>query len=51
VLRHRLSFAVFPSRGGEIKVRQNLLAPCEALAQLLRETSRVLEGGEVVALL
>jgi hypothetical protein len=52
MLGHRLSFA----RGGEITVRQDLLpatlcTPAEALAQLLCEKSRLLEGGEVVALL
>jgi hypothetical protein len=53
MLRHHLSFP----RGGEITVRQYiLLALCsahtvEALAQLLYEKSRLLEGGEVVALL
>jgi hypothetical protein len=50
MLRHRLSIP----RGGEIKVRQDLLPaahPAEALAQLLCEKSRLLEGGEVVVLL
>jgi hypothetical protein len=50
MLRYRLSFP----RGGEITVRQisSWLCsahPAEALAQLLCEKSRLLEGGEVVA--
>jgi hypothetical protein len=41
-------------RGGEITLRQDLLLamlthPAEALAQLLREKSRLHEGDEVVA--
>jgi len=52
MLRHCLSFP----RGGEIqsaKISSWLCSahPAEALAQLLCEKSRLLEGGEVVALL
>jgi hypothetical protein len=52
MLRYRLSFP----HGGEITVRQisSWLCsahPAEALALLLCEKSRLLEGGEVVALL
>ena len=48
IFRHRLSV-----RSQSAKISSWLCSahPAEALAQLLRETSRLLEGGEVVALL
>jgi hypothetical protein len=52
MLRHRLFFrAVVRSQSAKISSWLCSAHPAEALAQLLCEKSRLLEGGEVVALL
>jgi hypothetical protein len=52
MLRHRLSFrAVVRSQSAKIAPDYAPAHPAEALAQLLCEKSRLLEGGEGVALL